>query len=146
MQLTFQSMSTEHNQPRTLAQENKSGRVFAFAARTRSGYEPNLLSYAKASTTMRRRRAAEGAAGAAAGAGAAGEAAGAGAAGEAAGAGAAGRQRRADASLVIGEADRRLDALIEEDVRRTRSADAGPRRSTEVGTTPRDLLHPLGHL
>ena len=130
-------MSTEHNQPRTLAQENKGGCVFAFAARVSSGYEPNLLSYAMASTTMRRRRAAEGAAGAAAGAGAA---------GEAAGAGAAGRQRRADASLVIGEADRRLDALIEEEVRRTRSADAGPRRSTEVGTTPRDLLHPLGHL
>ena len=100
------------------------------------------MSYAM-STVMRRRRAAEGAAGAgAAGAGAAGDAAGAGAAG----AGAAGRQRRAEASLVIGEADRRLDALIEEEVRRTRSADAGPRRSTEVGTTPRDLLHPLGHL
>ena len=33
-------MSTEHNQPRTLAQENKSGRVFAFAARTRSDTIP----------------------------------------------------------------------------------------------------------
>ena len=90
------------------------------------------------STVMRRRRAAEGAAGAgAAGAGAAGDAAGDAAGAGAAGAGAAGRQRRAEASLVIGEADRRLDALIEEEVRRTRSADAGPRRSMEVGSTPR---------
>ena len=129
-------MSTEHNQPRTLAQENKGGRVLAFAARTRSGYEPNLLNPAMSSTTMRRRRAAEGAAGGVVG-GAAGEAAGAGAADGAAGAGAAGRQRRADAPLVIGEADRKLDALIEEEVRRTRSADAGPRRQTEVGSTPR---------
>ena len=129
-------MSTEHNQPRTLAQENKGGCVFAFAARTRSGYEPNLLNPAMSSTTMRRRRAAEGAAGGVVG-GAAGEAAGAGAADGAAGAGAAGRQRRADAPLVIGEADRKLDALIEEEVRRTRSADAGPRRQTEVGSTPR---------
>ena len=39
--------------------------------------------------------------------------------------------------MVIGEADRRLDALIEEEVRRSRSADAGPRRASDVGSTPR---------
>ena len=53
------------------------------------------------------------------------------------------RRRRSEASkreeegtLEIGVADRRLDALIEEEVRRTRSADAGPRRSTAEASTP----------
>ena len=53
------------------------------------------------------------------------------------------RRRRSEASkreeegtLEIGVADRRLDAFIEEEVRRTRSADAGPRRSTAEASTP----------
>ena len=51
---------------------------------------------------------------------------------------AAGEKAAADAPpVVIGEADRRLDALIEEEVRRSRSADAGPRRASEVEGTPR---------
>ena len=44
--------------------------------------------------------------------------------------------RREEEPLEIGAADRRLDALIEEEVRRTRSADAGPRRSNAGADTP----------
>ena len=44
--------------------------------------------------------------------------------------------RREDETLEIGAADRKLDALIEEEVRRTRSADAGPRRSVAEASTP----------